>query len=716
MIKYLDIIIKNISEFNIKYNNQIGKFIYLMNIQKNKIYQKLNQYQTSFKDFLNHKTKKKKLIHVFINKYNDFFEKSNFFESEKAINEFNTDIEEISSDLWLLINEKEKNSIQELNNYKNEGFMQKELEKFHFNIKEIFLIETEKFLKMIYSIINLYLLETNNNNKNINEIRKLLEELMDANIIFKNISTIIIKDMDIDALIFEIISNINIMFENGIYIVFSFENIISKLIEEIKYIVMLQSKKSAKKSVRLNPNSNNNSMLSGFGSNNQPIHEKILQIIQNEKDKYKYRILYLKYFSQKYITIISQTFQDIYNNLDQWIITSISLQNDALNSVVALFKSKLNNHQLINEEKDIDVIEMDEFEKDGDNNEEIEGDISLKPIDNSSVIGGRVYNRLNIDYLIKDYFMDIKVEEINSNENKIYKMILPNEFEKKHLNEIDFYFDLNKYNEIYLKTKKYEIEPNIISKDLFYEIFLKQYCIDKYDEYNCEENKEDKNGNKSSKKKKIKTKKELVSTEEDEKEINNLNNKQEINLNNLSGICHALKIINTKQQSKIYSLYKINTVHKNIKKEENNNTENEKEEKKEYELYLNSKEIFTIFALIGCKVLNTIEEENIFKDLKDKFISEKYLSRKDFFEYNFWFEKDLEYQSRLVKQDEIVSKKSRKNINKIHIKDFLFNLWKDENGNRIDFEKLINILKINRYMTDINGFKDERYYNLIFEA
>ena len=36
---------------------------------------------------------------------------------------------------------------------------------------------------------------------------------------------------------------------------------------------------------------------------------------------------------------------------------------------------------------------------------------------------------------------------------------------------------------IYLKVKKYEIEPNIISKDLFYEVFLKQYCIDKYEEY-----------------------------------------------------------------------------------------------------------------------------------------------------------------------------------------------------------------------------------------
>ena len=723
MTKNLDFILKNISEFNIKYNNQLGKFIHLMNIQKNKIYQKLNNYQTSFRDFLNHKTKKKKLIRVFIKKYNEFFEKNNFFESEKAINEFNTDIEEVSNDLWLLINQKEKDSIQELSSIKNEGFMQKELEKFHFNIKEIFLIETEKFLKMISSIIYFYLHENNSNNKNIEEIKKLLEELMDANVILKDTSQIIIKDIDIDNLIFEIISNINIMFENSIHIVFSFENAISKLIEEVKYLVMLQNKKSMKKSGRMNPNSNNTSMISAPGNNPLQIHEKILQIIQNEKNKYKYRILYLKYFSKKYITIISQTFQDIYNNLDQWIVTSISLQNDALNSVIAIFKSKLQEHQLINEEKDIKVIEMDEFEKNVDNLEETEGEISLKPIDNSSVIGGRVYNKLNIDYLIKDSFMDIKIEEIKNNENIIYKMILPNEIEKRQLNEIDFYFDLNKFNDIYLKIKKYEIEANIISKYLFYEIFFKQYCIDKYDEFCNEEKKDDKNdktdktANKSSKKKKTKTKKDLLSMEENEKETDNLNNKPNINLNNLNGICSALKNINTKQQSKIYSLYKINIVSKNKKKkEENNKTENENEEKKEYEIYLNSKEIFTILALIGCKVLNTIEEENIFKDLRDKFISENYLSKKDFFEYNFWFEKDLEYQNHIVKPEEIMSKKSRKNINKMSIKDFLFNLWKDEKGKNIDFGKLINILKINRYMTDINAFKDERYYNLIFES
>ena len=167
-------------------------------------------------------------------------------------------------------------------------------------------------------------------------------------------------------------------------------------------------------------------------------------------------------------------------------------------------------------------------------------------------------------------------------------------------------------------------------------------------------------------------------------------------------------------------MYKINIEHKNeSKNDENNNKEMNKEDKKEYEVYLNTKEIFTILALIGCKVLNTIEEENIFKELKDKLISEKYLSKRDFFVYYFWFEQDLEYQNQNLKQEEIMYKKSRKNIrdnnNRINIKEFIFNLWKDEKGSTMDFAKFISILKINRYMTDINAFKEEKYYNIIFE-
>ena len=733
MLNNLNNILNNISEFNIIYNNQIGKFIYLINIQKNKIYQKLNFYQTNFRDFLNYKTNKKKLIRVFINKYNDFFEKNNFFESEKATNEFNSDIEEISNNLWLLIYEKEKNSIKELNNIKNEGFIQKELEKFHFNIKEMFLIETEKFLNMINAVICLYMHENKNQNKNNLEkdIKELLDKQVDKNEILKDTSPIEVNDISIEDLIMNILSNINIMFENSVKIIFSFEKVISKLIEEVKYFAMLSSKKFNKKPMKLGPGSFNSSTSVGIGSGPQSPHEKLLQMIQNEKSKYKYRIVYLKYFAKKYITIINQTSQDIYNNLDSWIVNSVSLQNDALNSVISVFRTKLNEHQLIDEKKDIEVIEMDEFEKvENDNLEEKAEEIELKPIDNSSVIGMRVYNRLNIDYLIKESLTDIKIEEIDNNKDKMYKMLLPSENEESHLKESDFFFDINKFNEIYLKVKKYEIEPNIISKDLFYEVFFKQYCIDIYEEYKLNEIKEnsndktDKNINRMNKKRKTKIKKELIQKEENESDNNNIKDNlianQNINKINLKGICKALQILNTKQQSKIYSLYKINIEHKNeTKNDENNNKEMNKEDKKEYEVYLNTKEIFTILALIGCKVLNTIEEENIFKELKDKLISEKYLSKRDFFVYYFWFEQDLEYQNQNLKQEEIMYKKSRKNMrdnnNRINIKEFIFNLWKDEKGSSMDFAKFISILKINRYMTDINAFKEEKYYNIIFE-
>ena len=404
------------------------------------------------------------------------------------------------------------------------------------------------------------------------------------------------------------------------------------------------------------------------------------------------------------------------------------MQNDALNNVITIFKSKLNAKESIDEKKDIN-IEMDEFEKsEEDISEDKIEEITVKPIDNNSISSNKIYNRLNIDYLIKENLMELKTEEIIVNNEKIYKIISSNELggNSCKLNENDFYFDIIKFNDIYLKVKKYEIEPNTISKDLFYQIFIKQYCLDKYNENNNDDingENNDKSINRSPKKKRTRTKKELVPKEDEVTTLNNTNEnlstKTNININNLNGICNALRILNSKQQSKIYSLYKININYKNQNNKEDfktiENTNEENKENKEYEIYLNTNEIFTILPLIGCNILNALEEENIFKDLKDRIVSDKFLSKRDFMEYNFWFEKDLEYQNQIVKQEEMTSKKSRKNINKMNIKEFLFNLWKEENENKMDFSKFMNILKVNRYMTDLNAFKEENYYNIIFQ-
>ena len=879
--KNSEYIIKELSSFNQKYNKYLGIFIYSINIQKNSIYKRLNLVQKKFRDFLNIETNKKKVLHIYATKYNEFFrDKPNFFDSAKATEEFSADIEEVNNNLWILINEKEKESINELESIKNCGFIEKELEKFYENMKEIFLVETERFLIMINSIIYLYsygnknvnstkkedsnnylfrnnikrdsnkLNEYNNKNlnnssKNINSDEETKEKMLnemyyDKNYIIKDINNInfdskeatnsfvnttnnIMKkisykkrkesknELIINNLIGQITNNIEIIFMNCIKLILEYQDIIDKLIKDIKSTVAMPHKKYYKrKNTKFNISSNNSSMMTSMYGVDNPLNEKIIKMLQNEKNKYKYRMCYLKSFTYRYMAIITQTAQNIYNNLDQWIVTSVSLQNDALNIVISILKKKLKNHRLINEKKEINTIEMDAFEKIHDNEEGIGSEIGLKPIDNSSVGIGRIYNKINIDYLINDNFIDIKVEEIlksteneekNKNrifkndedvkiKNKLYKMILPNELDrsinssinnsfgigaKNKLKEFDFYFDMNKFNIIYKNIKKYEIEENIISKDLFYEIFIKQYLIDKYSENSNENEKVDinmgiKNINKMEKNRNNQRLRNNlnISNESDEeddniKSINDHLIKNQKNFHPLNGICNALKMLSTKHFNKIYNLYQIHVEHKtqtnqehlerresiNIsinetKKEEYKDNDNEinkeyneniqkeiknnnDKDKVEYDIYLNTSEIFTILPLIGCKIMNLMEEENVMKDLKEKLIREKYLLEKDFMEYRFWFEQELEYQNedlmfqQMLEESNNISpnKKSNFRMNenkKIHIKEFLFNIWKDEKGDKIDFQKLLSVLKINKYITDLNGLNDENYYNIIFNS
>ena len=851
--KNSEFIIKEIFNFNQKYNKNIGKFIFLINKQKNGIYKRLNLVQKKFRDFLNLKTKKKKVIHTYVSKYNEFFKDQNFFKNKKANEEFSKDIEDVNNNLWLLINEKEKESVKELDSIKYSGFIEKELHKFYNNLKELFIIETERFLIMINSILFLYSKNTinttskeeendilfkirnirmkgdsqNTDQLNIdgknNEKKERINNEKEFN--FNNINiqkNNIIKntfyideelnnkseedsnsvnkekkyEIKLNNLISQISRNIEIILMNCLNIILEYQETIDTLIKEIKSVSSTTTKKKylLKKSAKYSKSNNSSMMTSIYGGIGNSLHEKIVKMLKNEKNRYKYRISYLKSFANKYMAIITQTTQNIFFNVDQWIVTSISLQNDALNKIMSLLKRKLNEKKLIDEKFEIDTIEMDEFEKKIDENSEMgEGDeINLKPIDNSSVGGKRVYKKLNIDYLINDNFIDIKIEEINQIleeedediiENKIYKIILPNELDKSinssennnsfgggiknRLKENDFYFDINKFYLLYKNLKKYEIEENIISRDLFYEVFIKQYFIDKYGENNEKENinlginniNTIENVNDKNKKSDNKIKNEIIESEEDENS-NSINDhliNHQNNTHNLNAICQALRMLNSKQFHKIYSLYQIPIEHKtpidnnekdnkdetkekemknkeencskdinanNLEEKKNDKNINKYDEKVEYEIYLNTSEIFTILPLIGCRVLNMMEEEQINNNLKSKLIRGKYLLKKDFMEYHFWFEQDFEYQKEDILFQQMIEENNKQhNSNlgleenkKMNIKEFLFNIWKDEKGNKMDFQKFISVLKINKYITDLNSLNEQSYYDVIFNS
>ena len=801
-----NLVLKKLIDFEIYYKKNIGCFIHLISKQRNEIYLRLNLIQKKYRDFLNYKTQKKKVLSVFVKKYNSFFSVNpKFFYTPKAIKDFSEDIDELNNSLWSLINVKQKESVKELLSIKNSGFIENELVKLYKNMKNLFLIETEKFLEMIDSIINIYSINKDSEEAEIENYKKdfILEgtihikyeiknnikkkddnDLNENNINNSNLSHIseasneddfninLAKSMN--DLIINISKNIELFFINGMKLLYNQQKRTENLIKLIKESLMQGYKKGGRRKNKNNANESMNSslMISMIGSKNiEPfgLEEKLRKMFQNEKNKYKYRIYYLKIFFKKYIDLINKTTKNIFNNADNWITQSVSLQNNALNIVIEKIREKLNNKKLINEKQDIEPIEMDSFEVEQKNaNEENKDEIILKPIDDKSVIYNTVYNKINIDYLINDNFINTKVEEIDNINNNNIKSI---QYAKSEINEIDFYFDINKFYYLYKNFKRFEVEENTISQNILYEIFFKQIVLNVYKDDSNEEKKkiEEKIENKN------KEKEEEMDEEENE-EKKKTQKKEEKKKKYLEAICDALKNINTKQIYKFLKLYQISKeLHGNLDNNKSNNDSNqnnddthninnkedlnndknnlekiteetekneeEKEKEKqeiedeediskdkskddkkeikiEYETYLKLKEIFTILSLIGCEILTIEEEEKINKELSDKIIKNGYLNKNDFMEYNFWFEKCFEYQNDLNKlnnkENEWIFEDHKDK--KMNIKELLFEFWKDDNGNNINIKQFLLVLKIGNYMTELNNNHLKKYYDIIFNS
>ena len=884
-IKFMNIITNNSSlvinkliDFDIYYKKNVGGFIHLLEIQRNDIYTRLNLIQKKFRDFLNYKTQKKKVLGVFVEKYNSFFSSNpKFFYNQKAINEFSSDIDVLNNNLWTLINIKQKESVKELDSIKNSGFIENELVGFYKNIKNIFLIETEKFLEMINSIINLYKIkkdteesetelftkevvlqgsvpvqfeiknkakkEDKNNDflQNENEKQKMDESHISE---VSNEDEEMSTTKNMNKIISNISTNIDLFYVNGIKLMYNLQSKTENLIKLIKETIMQTFKKPKRKRLNSNANESFNSsqMISMIGTTKgiDPFahEEKIRRMFNNEKNKYKYRIYYLKEFCNKYINMIFKTTNNIYNNVDGWIVQSVSLQNNALNTIIGRIRELLNDKKLIDEKVDIEPIEMDAFEVENNNsnsneennaennNENNEEEILVKPIDDKSIVSSTVYYKLNIDYLLKEDFINWKIEDIkriedlkenkdevinvkeeeikDDNKSENIKVNSDDNVKEAKENEIKYYYDINKFYIIYTMMKRYEIEENTISQDILNQMFFRQYVLNVYNDLN-EGNKANEDSNKENKEK---------SEEEEDEEKANKKHKETKKKKYLSPICDGLKGINTKKIFKLFNLYHIpieiheqeiknNNENENVKgdgdlnkedakngtlekvneneeeqkaeeenkneeenkdkdKEENKNKEenkiddkNEKEENKkeegnedkhedennsendekedtkenkdnkekeeekkvEYETYIKLKDLFTILSLIGCQILTVDEDDKINKELKDKMIKNGLLTKEDFMEYNFWFEKYFEYQNNLenLNDEEYEWIIDEHKDNKMSIKDFLFELWKDDTGNNVNVKQILSILKIGNYITDISNNDNKKYYDVILE-
>ena len=836
--KYLmdnfDSVLNNLIIFNNKYEKHTGKFIHLIKKQKKNIFIRLNLIQKKYRDFLNQRTDKKEVIETFCDKYNEFFsEFPGGFDSPQAIEEFDKNINELNNALWLLINIKETVSIKELQEIKNSNFIEFELKKFYKNIKEIFLLETEKFLTMINSIINLYqrknkdeststiinLLKHNNEKEKWNEkeeqknnliynknyiLKDLIEisnmnyyeeeekeneneeienyDIKNNNLKNKNYNIFYKKKNEPNTIDYLINKNTEIMFNNCINLILSQEEKIENLIKSLKEWINLGNKKfkMKKKTTQFVPNT---TMNIGFlqTKENEFLEETVKTMFENEKNKYKYRICFLRSFVTKYIIIIIHTSKIIFENIDGWITKSVSLQNTAQNLVIEQIKNALKEKRLIDLYKDINSVELDSFEPvlDNQNHNKHSDEILITPRENNM----KIYERLNIDYLINDDFINIKVKEDkdytqdkefagkNIFDIKKYKIIIPediihdkeNSILKKMGDELkykysnsDFYYNIKGFMEIYNNIKKLEIKKDIINEEIFYDMFVKKHLF-----------------NKELFEKKSDSQNKINLNKIEERKVKESNNNYDNNINsdfvnNLPSICKAMRYLQSKNIKKLFSLFKIEIQHPNIfenleKNDITNNAEglsgickvgNINEPEKEINLiefdnYLNNAGIFTFLSLIGCKILTEENNKEIITNLQNKLINKRFLSKEDYYKYKFWFEMDFEFininnidnnninnkfktkRNSLSKNKAIVKKSERKgtkqSINSLNfdnkkndgikinnIKEFLFNIWKDDKGDNFNLKDFLNTLEIHYDLKSTNKIEPQRYFDIIY--
>ena len=780
-------VLSDIQKFNIKYEKNISKFIFLIRKQLNDIYSRLILIQKKYREFLNQRSDKKKVIALFCQKYNSFFtEYPPAFNSVLAINDFSEDIDRLNSALWSLINLKETVSIKELQEIKNSNFIEHELKKFYGYIKDLILLETEKFLNSINFIYDLYHRKNvesstsnqniiniknnsknKNNNKNSNKDNKKIKNkpkvINEKDHIFTDLLEIpidYIGDNDNDDfsniipqnrrffnpnkkpknLDYLINHNIEIIFDNCLNLILEQQEKIDSLLKSLKELLNPTIKKNTKFKKKQNE-SLGSSVISTFMQTKEgliTLDENVKRMFDKEKNKYKYRLCFLCSFVKRYIIIINQTSKNVFANIDNWIINSVTLQSEARKIVINKLKKLLKEKKLINEKEEIDHIELDTFEV-------------LEGKDKDDKIF-KIYGKINVDYLINDDFKNIIIKEEKSPElekklrntkknlTKYYKIIVPYEKEndkditnKKKLSdkfdEYDFVYNIWKFYDIYSKLTLFEVKKNIMSQGIFYENFIKKYIFSKDNS--------------------IKENSEIVEASNNNKESNNNDmnyfqsnkiifknfNKQKSLPSKYPIICKALKTLTTKNIKKLFSIFQIQ-IEQPVNEELN-------QDNKEYDKYINTAKIFTILALISCEVMTEKREDNIMNDLKFKLVKNKFLPKNEFMRYKFWFENFFKCNdnnnSIKTKKNSIIvtSKTPRKCIRQktknltngpyridkkikeeeqksFYIKDLLYNIWLNGKENMMNFQEFINVLKVNNYTSKIVDGKDI-YFDIIFD-
>ena len=202
--------------------------------------------------------------------------------------------------------------------------------------------------------------------------------------------------------------NLQNLFINSLKIIIRQDLLMNQYKEKIKNHNSQEILKSKISTSKLN-----SSMVSSSSKNKnrkvtKPLYEEeFVNQIQIEKNKFKYRLMFLKNYIIKYLQIIIECFNTTYNTMDDWIILSVRKQNNSLNEFISYLKKIMNKQ---NKKVDLNNFEFDYFNI-----------YSKNKVDISSI-----FDKLNLNSFInlkeKKEFNLININNISYSEKYVYNI------------------------------------------------------------------------------------------------------------------------------------------------------------------------------------------------------------------------------------------------------------------------------------------------------
>ena len=392
-------IISDLDIFYPNYKLSIKSIIYFMSKQRKDIIKYLNKIQNTFIEYLNRKSENNEIMEMYIQKYNNIYKINPELRKNKTIyDDLMNDIGNVNNSIWVKIQTKKKENIQYLENIKTNGEKEKKINKFIEQSLKIIEIEIEKYLIKCEIILKYYLNKVgllsdimgifqHSNDKymfkveyqkylyknfNINNYDNSTKPELLNTFSTNETHSLFNKNNISDNFDKFIEKELNILFENSLKIIIRQDRINLKYVEKIKSFLNKGEKNfrnSNSKEISLNTKNKRVSISSFSVPNNSAVtskssmakkklknyvnnlsnntesilsEETLRNQLNEEKNILKYRLMYLNYFFLRYIKTIDDCYNIVFNNMDEWIIMNMEIQNIKLNEFINYLKRALN--------------------------------------------------------------------------------------------------------------------------------------------------------------------------------------------------------------------------------------------------------------------------------------------------------------------------------------------------------------------------------------